>query len=145
MQWALVFLIVWFALVLLFCVFKIFGGRLVDVCKCGCFSGPCFDCWATGGVIEKYDTEYPPFLQSPDDYGPYGRRQGRLPPIVVVNSVKDDDRNDDDDDDDDNDAVDPLKPRSLDPELRPEAGGALLLRAQKSARRGDEPLEPVVV
>lgn len=40
-----IFVGVWLALVLLYCLFKTCGGRLVDIISCGCFSGPCCECF----------------------------------------------------------------------------------------------------
>ena len=56
---AIVFVIVWVALALAFCLFKTVGGSFLDVCTCDfgnlcwCFSGPCGDCWGVGGRIRR--------------------------------------------------------------------------------------------
>jgi len=40
-----IFVGIWLALVLLYCLFKACGGRFVDVISCDCFSGPCCECF----------------------------------------------------------------------------------------------------
>ena len=81
----LIFLAVWIGLVLLYCLFRLCGGRILDVCACDFCRGPCCDCWGTSGQIDQYDNEYP-FEQHP----PYGQfpspyPQPSLPPIIIVN------------------------------------------------------------
>lgn len=83
-----IFLGVWIALVFLYILFKVCGGRLADCFSCDCFSGPCCDCWGAGGQVDAYDREYP-FAR---DLQPPGRQAASLPPIVIVNDF--DGRND---------------------------------------------------
>ena len=40
-----IFVGVWLGLVLLYCLFKVCGGRFVDIISCDCFSGPCCECF----------------------------------------------------------------------------------------------------
>ena len=153
-----IFVGAWLGVVLLYCVFKACGGRLVDIVSCDCFSGPCCDCWGAGGTIDRYDREYPfrdETLYAPNSYldpwGPYARPQPQLPPIVVVNSMKD--RRDSEEDSDESPRPRyaspapkrPGRPRVRDPEQREEAGGALLLRSAGANRGASADSEPVVV
>ena len=155
-----IFIAVWLGVVFLYCIFKACGGRLVDIFSCDCFSGPCCDCWGAGGTIDKYDREYPfrDYNQELyyDPYGPHSRPQPQLPPIVVVNSMKDKEsrRREEADgytssDDEDyrcrvrSDRAKRTTPR--DPELREEAGGALLLRSSDMDTAPGRRNEPVVV
>jgi hypothetical protein len=94
-----IFLGVWGGLLLLYCIFKVCGGRIADCFSCECCSGPCADCWGNGGQIDAYDREYPfarGMLQ------PARGRSSSLPPIVIVNKTGDDDDDSDDSDDGDN-------------------------------------------
>lgn len=109
-----------------------------------------------GGTIDRFDREYPlrryPGAHNdPYALNPYGPQQApsQLPPIVVVNSMKDKrSRRERDgssseyssDDDDgypgsrrggDSNAAVPGRAVVRDPELRNEAGGALLLRSSR--------------
>ena len=52
-----IFLGVWGGLLLLYVIYKICGGRIVDCFSCECCSGPCADCWGNGGQISAYDRE----------------------------------------------------------------------------------------
>lgn len=140
---AWVFGAVWLGLALLFCCFKVSGGRLVDILACECFRGPCCDCWGNGGEIDRYDREWP--------YRPSGLLNGgypgqsTLPPIVIVN------RTGGGESDDDEESVGERgsergkeAPASvLDAESRSEAEGALLLRNRESKR--ESVLGPIVV
>lgn len=86
---AVIFAGVWLLVVALYCIFKLFGGRIVDGLSCDCFTGPCCDCWGAGGTIDRYDREYPHWLQQGGGYHPGGyypqQPQPQLPPIVIVN------------------------------------------------------------
>jgi hypothetical protein len=83
-----IFLGVWIALVLLYILFKLCGGRFADCFSCDCFSGPCCDCWGASGQVDEFDREYP-FAR---DLWPPGRQGPSLPPIVIVNDFDDDKR-----------------------------------------------------
>jgi hypothetical protein len=86
-----IFLGVWGGLLLLYCIFKVCGGRIADCFSCECCSGPCGDCWGNGGQIDEYDREYPfarGMLQ------PTRGQSSLLPPIVIVNKTGDDDDGD---------------------------------------------------
>ena len=52
---AAVFFGVWLVLLFGYCVFKLCGGKLVDVFSCDC----CGPCWGNGGRIDELDYEYP--------------------------------------------------------------------------------------
>jgi hypothetical protein len=147
-----IFVGVWLGIVLLYCLFKVCGGRLVDIISCDCFSGPCCDCWGAGGTIDRYDREYPFHDQGMylDPYGPYSRPQPQLPPIVVVNSMKDKESRRREEEDgytssDDEDYRPRTKRTSRDPEMREEAGGALLLRSSEMNTAPGRMNEPVIV
>lgn len=92
---AVIFLAVWLAVLLLYCVFRLCGGRLVDVLSCDCCTGALCDCWGAGGQIDEHDNEYP-FQQGhgfygPGMYPPIAPPQPSLPPIVIVNKTNDSD------------------------------------------------------
>lgn len=53
-----IFLGVWGGLLLLYVLYKVCGGRIVDCFSCECFRGPCCDCWAGGGTLSDYDREW---------------------------------------------------------------------------------------
>lgn len=158
----IIFIAVWLGAVFLYCVFKAFGGNLIDILSCDCFRGGCCDCWGAGGTIDQYDYEYP---FNPDrfndrfhdPYGPYSRPQPHLPPIVVVNNMKPrredsntdtTDATDATDESSDDEAVQPRTPsrppgrpkRVIDPERRDAADGALLLRSKRSESRPNVPM-----
>ena len=90
---AVIFLAVWLGVLLLYCVFRLCGGRIVDILSCDCCTGALCDCWGAGGQIDEYDNEYP--FQTRDNY--YDPRnypaagQQSLPPIVIVNKTGNDD------------------------------------------------------
>jgi hypothetical protein len=147
-----IFVAVWLGLVLLYCVFKACGGRVVDILSCDCCAGPCCDCWGVSGRIHEYDREYPFRHQEGmylDPYGPYARPQPQLPPIVVVNSMQDKEsrRRGNDDDTSSSDDEDSGASRKVprDPELREEAGGALLLRSSGTDTAPGRRNQPVVI
>ena len=156
----LIFIIVWLAVVFLYCIFRSCGGRIVDIFSCDCFAGPLFDCWGIGGRIDRYDRDYP-FRDGyhhyfDGGYGPYAQPPSQLPPIVVVNSMPDresrkrdeSDRYTDDDDDEERGSSarrGKSRRKSRDPELREEAGGALLLRSSGTDGDTTERNEPSVV
>ena len=52
---AAVFFGVWLVLLFGYCVFRLCGGKLVDVFSCDC----CGPCWGNGGRIDELDYEYP--------------------------------------------------------------------------------------
>ena len=92
---AVVFLAVWLGVLLLYCVFRLCGGRIVDILSCDCCTGALCDCWGAGGQIDEYDNEYP-FQTRHNPYGPWNYPpvappQPSLPPIVIVNKTKGDD------------------------------------------------------
>jgi hypothetical protein len=148
---AVIFAGVWLALSLLYCVFKIFGGKIVDICSCDCFDGPCCNCWGVGGEVDKYDFDHP--LRG---HGLYGRggafpRRPQLPPIVVVNKMASDS------DSDSSSGSDQERERGRgteklgeqpkrngvvrDAQARSEAPSALLLRSQaKGITPNEQPL-----
>jgi hypothetical protein len=154
-----IFIAVWLGLVFLYCIFRACGGRIVDILSCDFCAGPCCDCWGAGGTIDKYDKEYPFRDHNQelyyDPYGPYSRPQPQLPPIVVVNSMKDKARRREEadgytssDDEDYRSGVRSERAKRTaprDPELREEAGGALLLRSSEMNTAPGRRNEPVVV
>ena len=81
---AAVFFGVWLVLLFGYCVFKLCGGKLVDVFSCDC----CGPCWGNGGRIDELDYEYPFADIDPDAIRRRRAREDRaasqLPPIVVV-------------------------------------------------------------
>lgn len=152
----MIFVGVWLALVLLYCLFKTCGGWFTDTISCDGFSGQCFDCWRAGGTIDRYYGK----KTYMDPWGPYSQPQPQLPPIVVVNNTKDRRDSSSDEEDDPGSPHNrgshsryvrpnrPGNPVSLDPERREEAGGALLLRSAGTNRLpGTAPRErqPIVV
>ena len=93
--WLIIGVAVFVGLVFLYIIFKLCGGRFIDVLSCyrccGCFEGPCCDLWGLGGRIRPRDRDYP-FRGSSyydgffDPYHASRRPQANLPPIVIVNS-----------------------------------------------------------
>ena len=81
---AAVFFGVWLVLLFGYCVFRLCGGKLVDVFSCDC----CGPCWGNGGRIDELDYEYPFADIDPDAIRRRRAREDRaasqLPPIVVV-------------------------------------------------------------
>ena len=138
-----IFIAVWLGVVFLYCIFRACGGRLVDIFSCDFCSGPCCDCWGISGRIDKYDREYPFRDHNQELYmDPYGSRpQPQLPPIVIVNSMKDKESKRREEADgytssEDEDYRSRVrsgreKRTSLDPAMREEAGGALILRSSE--------------
>ena len=94
--WLWIFLGIWAALVLLYVVYKICGGRLLDCFSCQCFSGPCCDCWGNGGQIDEYDRSYPFARGNIVPSLPSGGGGSNLPAIVIVNDMDSSDDGDDD-------------------------------------------------
>jgi len=131
-----IFVGVWLALVLLYCLFKGCGGRFIDILSCDCFSGACFDCWGAGGTIDRFDREYP-FQHEQELYTDPPPRHSQLP-IIIVNSSKPE-RHDSDDESDSSSEDSRQTNIVRDPELREEADGALLLRSSSVAHRANEP------
>lgn len=86
---AVIFLAVWIGVLAIYCVFRLFGGRLVDILACDCCRGPLCDCWGSGGQIDKYDNEYP-FVDGAEGAYPLPMRHQapQLPPIVIVNKTE---------------------------------------------------------
>lgn len=81
---AVIFLAVWVGILAIYCIFRLFGGRLVDILACDFCRGPLCDCWGAGGQIDQRDKEYP-FV---DGGGyPHHRPTPQLPPIVIVNKT----------------------------------------------------------
>lgn len=98
-----IFLGVWGGLLLLYVIYKLCGGRIVDCFSCECFSGPCCDCWGNGGQISAYDREFPfarGVIAPGGGGGAQGARSASLPPIVIVNSLDDDDESSSSDEED---------------------------------------------
>jgi hypothetical protein len=81
---AVIFLAVWIGVLAIYCIFRLFGGRLIDILACDCCRGPLCDCWGSGGQIDKYDEEYP-FV---DGTLPMRHQTPQLPPIVIVNKTE---------------------------------------------------------
>ena len=148
MTLGVIFVGVWLALVFFYCLFKGCGWSVIDVLSCDCFSAPC--CWGACSTIDRFDREYP----FQPEYGryPWPNPQSQMPPIMLVNKIKRSGRRDSDDASDytsssDDDSIRPKVPgrvNVIDPELREEAGGALLLRSS-SVDRGTRANEPTVV
>lgn len=98
--WLIIGVAVFVGLVFLYIIFKLCGGRFIDVLSCyrccGCFEGPCCDLWGLGGRIRPRDRDYPFRGNSFHDgfFDPYhaSRPQASLPPIVIVNSGDNKDR-----------------------------------------------------
>ena len=86
---ALIFVSVFVGLALLYCVFRVCGGRITDLLNCNVCRGPLCDCWGTGGRIEADQlrpVSFPrpgfsgyPYLPPMSQLGPPQR-----PPVVVV-------------------------------------------------------------
>jgi len=79
---AVIFAVVWLALVALYCLFRVFGGKIIDMIRCDCFTGPCCDCWGLGGQIDEHDREFDELQQSRFNQQ---QQQAQLPPIIIVN------------------------------------------------------------
>lgn len=145
---AIWFAVIWICIVLLYCLFRVCGGRLADILSCRCFSGPLCSCWGVGGRLEQGDTEYP---FSP--YDPYFAPPPQQLPLVVINTNGDgDDASGDNmsdvedgdalvDDDGESEAVRAL--RASDENRRTRSDGALLLQNQNKRVAAAE--GPVVV
>ena len=152
-MFAVWFAAAWIGVVLLYCLFRVCGGRLADILSCRCFSGPCCSCWGVGGRLERGDVEYPfgPY----DLYDPYHVPQGGggpLPVIVIKTSGDDDGSSSSDDadgaggddalaDNGESEAVRAL--RASDENRRERSDAALLLQNQTRRERGVAP--PIVV
>jgi hypothetical protein len=117
----IVFVAVWLGLVLLYCLFRLCGGRAIDILGCRCFRGSLCNCWGLGGRVDEADASYPlpptnPFPTPFDDA--YYRRRGAggggggggVLPVVVLQSGGDSSSSSSDDD---SDAKDGSKRRSL--------------------------------
>ena len=104
----LVFVAVWLGLVLLYCLFRLCGGRAVDILGCRCCRGPLCNCWGLGGRLDEADPSYPlppanPFPTPYDDAYYNRRRRGRgygrggngALPVVVLQSGGDSSSSDD--------------------------------------------------
>jgi hypothetical protein len=141
---AVIFVAVWLLIVLLYCVFRACGGRLVDILSCACCSGPCASCWGTGGRIYENDPEYP---FGDDSYQPYVR--GQLPLIIVQNGGggrnRDRDSSGDEESDDGEGGSELRELESHDGEGRGRAPNALLLRNRTHPDEAEDPGGPVVV
>ena len=131
---AFIFVAVWLLIVLLYCIFRACGGRLVDILSCACCSGPCASCWGTGGRIYENDPEYPfgedSYPEYPvrdDSYLPYVR--GQLPAVILVNNGGGERSSSVGEDSDDEEQTSQLRElESRDAEGRKRASNALLLR-----------------
>ena len=144
---AVIFVAVWLLIVLLYCIFRACGGRLVDILSCACCSGPCASCWGTGGRIYENDPEYP---FGDDDYLPYDPRvRGQLPLIIVQNGGggrnRDRDSSGDEESDDGEGGSELRELESRDAEGRGRAPNALLLRNRTHPDEEEDPGGPVVV
>ena len=136
---AVIFVAVWLLIVLLYCIFRACGGRLVDILSCACCSGPCASCWGTGGRIYETDPEYP---FGDDSYQPYVR--GQLPAVILVNGGGERSSSVGEDSDDEEQTSQLRELESRDAEGRKRASNALLLRNR--TQPGAEPDRgPVVV
>ena len=136
---AVIFVAVWLLIVLLYCIFRACGGRLVDILSCACCSGPCASCWGTGGRIYENDPEYP---FGDDSYLPYVR--GQLPAVILVNGGGERSSSVGEDSDDEEQTSQLRELESRDAEGRGRAPNALLLRNR--TQPGAEPDRgPVVV
>lgn len=86
---ALIFVSVFVGLALLYCVFRVFGGRIVDLFACNLCRGPLCDCWGVGGRADPRDFKIvggPDYSGYPPQFLPPMSRLGRQqPPIVIVN------------------------------------------------------------
>jgi len=142
---AVIFVAVWLLIVLLYCIFRACGGRLVDILSCACCSGPCASCWGTGGRIYENDPEYP----FGDDGYPYDPRvRGQLPLIIVQNGGGGRNRDRDssgDEESDDGEAGELRELESRDAEGRERASNALLLRNRTQPDKAEDHGGPVVV
>ena len=76
---AIWFAAAWVCVVLLYCLFRVCGGRLADLLSCRCLSGPLCSCWGVGGRLEKADAEYP-FGYDNQFYPPPQQL-----PIIIIN------------------------------------------------------------
>lgn len=124
---AVIFVAVWLLVVLLYCVFRACGGRLVDVFTCSWLSGPCCSCWGVGGRIYRDDLEYP---FHDDGYRPYDpNARGQLPVIVINNGGGSGGGSSSSEGEEESEEAAALRElQSRDPEGRVRAEDALLLR-----------------
>jgi hypothetical protein len=81
---AIIFVIVWVALVFGYCAFKLIGGNFSDIftcdlSSCWCCIGPLCDCWGRGGRIRRgrFDDPFRNYRL------PVDPEAGELPPILV--------------------------------------------------------------
>lgn len=92
---ALIFVAVLCGVAILYCLFRVCGGRITDLLACNFCRGPCCDCWGTGGradardfgVVDErfgYGNFQPQFLP------PLSHLGRQEPPIVIVNQAQSD-------------------------------------------------------
>ena len=137
---AVIFVAVWLLIVLLYCIFRACGGRLVDILSCACCSGPCASCWGTGGRIYENDPEYP---FGDDGYQSYVR--GQLPAVILVNGGGERSSSVGEDSDDEEQTSQLRELESRDAEGRGRAPNALLLRNRTQPDSEPDRGGPVVV
>lgn len=93
---ALIFVSVFGGIAILYCLFRVLGGRIADCLSCNFCRGPCCDCFGVGGRADASDFEvlgYPPGYQSvypplsglDRQWQPQPPQQPQPQPIVIVN------------------------------------------------------------
>lgn len=99
---ALIFVCVFVGIALLYCLFRVCGGRITDILSCNFCRGPCCDCWGVGGRADADEfrpVSYPPGYGPGGGYPPYPAHypsqflpplshlgpSRSQPPIVIVN------------------------------------------------------------
>lgn len=93
---ALIFVIVLVGVAILYCLFRVCGGRITDLLSCNFCRGPCCDCWGTGGRIDADELQstqplgYYPYLPPMSQLGnTIHTNPIRQPRIVIVNQHRD--------------------------------------------------------
>ena len=93
---ALIFVSIFVGVALLYCLFRVCGGRITDLLGCNFCRGPCCDCWGVGGRADADEfrpVSYPPAYGPGGAYYPsqflpplshLGPRHSQ-PPIIIVN------------------------------------------------------------
>ena len=90
----LIFVVVLCGVAILYCLFRVCGGRITDLLNCNLCRGPCCDCWGVGGRASRDEVDYvagPPYndyYASRDYRLPALTRLGRPNPIVIVNRTE---------------------------------------------------------
>ena len=75
---ALIFVAVFGGIAILYCLFRVLGGRIADCLSCNFCRGPCCDCWGAGGRADAGDFDV---VGYPRVYAPGYQGGGYLPPL----------------------------------------------------------------